>query len=194
MATPKERKERKTLSIKSGEQKPALPEKAAGAKQPTPKHESEVTATILNDEDMADVRAVISRIEDIFNAVGTSQLPDTVLPRAKNRNNADAAAEFVLADKLRKLADARHKAAKEKAEREGVFGEEEQYVAGESVIVWQSPFYTISMKLGNETKMVNREKVEETLRTYLPREKAEEAFEKCMKPREPARQIIVSMK
>lgn len=147
-----------------------------------------------SEEAQEDVRAVVARIEDVFKALGTDHAPDTKLPVAKNRNNAEEAAEFVLSEKLRKLAEDRYKTAKEAAAKAGIFGDDSEYVEGETVMTWNSPHYVVSMKVGKSSQMIDKGRVEATLHKYLGREKAEAALEECLKPRAGAKSIIVSLK
>jgi hypothetical protein len=168
---------RKTLSITTE------PKEAKAPATPTPEVEQDT-----------DVRAVLDKIETCFGFIGTNEMPGTILPVAKNRNNALEAAEFVLADKLKKLAENRYKQAKEAASKAGIFGDENDYKEGDAVLVWNSPHYAVSMKVGKSSTMVDREKVEATLAKYLGHEKSQVAFEECLKERAGAKQVIVSMK
>lgn len=141
-----------------------------------------------------DTRAILTNIEQTFADIGTDVLPGTKLPVAERRNNAEEAAEFVMADKLKKLAENRYKKAKEAAAKAGIFGDEKTYKAGDAVLVWNSPHYAISMKLGAPSTMVDRQLVETTLVNHLGQEKGQAAMEECLKERAGAKQIVVSIK
>ena len=138
------------------------------------------------------IRETIARIEDVFAALGTEALPGTVLP-AGSRNNAKEAADFVLADKLKKLAETRFKNASEAAEKAGVFGDASDYVLGDTVMVFSDPNFSINVKMGRPSKMLKREKVEEAAEKYLGK-RAAEFLEECQGERAATKQIIVSMK
>lgn len=138
------------------------------------------------------IRDIRTRIEDVFNGLGTDALPGTIIP-AGNRNNSREAAEFVISDILVKLATTRSKNAKEAAEKAGVFGNPEEYVAGETVMVFSDPNFSINIKKGRPSKMIKRELVEAAAVEYLGR-KAPEFLEKCEGERAATTQIIVSMK
>lgn len=138
------------------------------------------------------IRAVITRIEDVFSALGTDKLPDTVIPTG-TRNNSGEAASFAVADKLLKLAEARKKAAFEVAEKAGVFGDKADWVEGDTVMVFNDPNFSINVKMGKPSTMIGREEVEAAAEKFLGK-RASEFLEECKKPRAATKQIIVSMK
>lgn len=140
----------------------------------------------------ADIRVIRSRIEEVFNALGSEQFPGTIVPTGKH-NNAKEAAEFVLADLLSKLATARLKKATEAAENAGVFGEKDTYVEGDTVMVFSDPNFSINVKMGKPGKQLGRSEVEAAAVEYLGK-KSGEFLNKCFKPRAATKQIIVSMK
>jgi hypothetical protein len=140
----------------------------------------------------ANIREVRTRIEDVFTALGTEALPGTVLP-VGTKNNSKEAADYLLADLLAKLADKRKKEAFQAAEKAGVFGDPADYVAGDTVMVFNDPNFSINVKKGNPTRMIGREEVEAAARKYLGK-KADEFLEECKKDRSATTQIIVSMK
>lgn len=138
------------------------------------------------------IREVIARIEEAFTALGTPALPGTIVPCGQ-RNNAAEAAEFVLADKLVKLATDRMKNASQAADEAGVFGDPTSYVQGDTIMVFSDPNFTVSVKLGKPSKMLDREKVESAAVEYLGK-RAPEFMKACMKDRAAPKTIIVSMK
>jgi hypothetical protein len=138
------------------------------------------------------IRTVLARVEEAFFAMGTDKLPGTIIPVGQ-KNNAAEAAEFVIADRLAKLAATRLKNASEAAEKAGVFGDKSEYVEGETVMVFSDPNFTISMKMGRPSKTINREKVEEAAAEFLPK-RSGEFLERCFKDRAATKTIIVSMK
>jgi hypothetical protein len=138
------------------------------------------------------IRDVRERIEAIFNALGTEANPDTMIPHGQ-KNNGPEAAEYALADLLEKLAAARKKKAKEAAEKAGVFGDPKSYVNGDTVMVYNSNDFAISVKSGNPSRMIGKEETQAALEKHLPK-KATEVLDECMKERAATRQIIVSMK
>jgi hypothetical protein len=138
------------------------------------------------------IRLVRARIEEAFNAFGTDALPGTVMPAGRANNSAEAA-EFVLADLLKKLAEQRLKNALEAAEKAGVFGNNDQYVTGDTVMVYSDPNFSINVKLGKPSKLINRDAVEASASEFLGK-RASEFLERCFKPRAATKQIIVSMK
>ena len=140
----------------------------------------------------ANIREIRTRIEDVFNALGTESFPGTIIP-AGSRNNSKEAAEYVLADLLSKLAGDRLKNALEAAEKAGVFGDKEDYVTGDTVMVFSDPNFSINVKMGKPSKMIKRERVEEAAAEYLGK-RASEFLEACKGERAATKQIIVSMK
>jgi hypothetical protein len=149
-----------------------------------------VTAVTVPDE--VNIREVRTRIEDVFKALGTDDLPGTLIPFGQ-RNNSREAAEYVISDLLEKLATTRKKAASEAAEKAGVFGDPTTYVEGDTVMVFSDPNFSINVKMGRPSKMLGREEVELAASKYLGK-KADEFLEECQKPRAATKQIIVSMK
>lgn len=138
------------------------------------------------------IREVLTRVEDVFKALGTDMLPGTVLPTG-HRNNSREAAEYALADKLEKLAKERKAKAADAAEKAGVFGDPEEYVYGDTVMVFSDPNFSINVKMGKPSKMLKRELVEQCAVTFLGK-KAPEFLEACQGERAATKQIIVSMK
>jgi hypothetical protein len=138
------------------------------------------------------IRTVLSRIEEAFFALGTDKLPGTIIP-VGGRNNAKEAGEFVIADRLSKLATDRLKKAVEEADKSGVFGDPSEYRNGETVMVFADPNFVINVKLGKPGKNINREKVEAAATVFLGK-KSSEFLEQCFSTRAAAKQIIVAMK
>lgn len=187
MAKPVEKKDRKTLGIKVPNQSPAKP--------PEPKAEPEVVnAGVLHDAEEEDMEAIQARIEALVAGIGTDAFPDSCVPRPKNRNNGEEAAEYVTADIIARAAEKRKKAATEAADKAGVFGDRSTYKHGQTKMVYNTPDFTISMKVGNPSKAVNKENTEHVLFEMLPREKAVEAFGRCMKERAAPTQVVISLK
>lgn len=175
---------RPTLSIN--------PEAKKAAKAPTPDEPVSTIGEEITTPTEANIRAVMARIEEAFNAFGTDQLPGTIIPVGQ-RNNAREAGEYVLAERLSKLAAERLKNAAEAAEKAGVFGDSADYINGETVLVFSDPNFTISVKKGKPSKTINRELVETNASEFLGK-RASEFLELCFKPRAAMQQIIVSMK
>jgi hypothetical protein len=138
------------------------------------------------------VRDIKDRVDALFDSIGTEALPDTAYPRGKD-NRAPAAAEFVVAEQLKKRAEKRYNRAKEEADAVGCFGLSDSHVAGETVEVYRSPHFTFAVKKGEETMMVNKENTIEVLRELAPG-KWQELLKRCMKPRAGPTQIITALK
>ena len=153
---------------------------------------SSVAEDLVTEVPEANIRAVRNKIEEAFSAFGSDKLPGTIIP-AGARNNSKEAAEYVLADLLKKLAEKRHKLAQEAAEKAGVFGDKSSYVEGDTVMVFNDPNFSINVKKGSPTKMIGKEEVQAALVKHLGK-KADEVLEECYKPRAATTQIIVSMK
>lgn len=183
-----EKPQRPILSIKGGAKRGA--KKAAEAKEPE-SNLSSIAAEISAPTEVS-IREVRARIEEAFNALGTDQLPGTIIP-AGQKNNAAEAAEFVIADMLSKLASERLKKASEAAEKTGVFGSSADYVIGDTVMVYSDPNFSINVKMGKPSKLVKRELVEANAIEYLGK-RASEFIDKCKGERAATKQIIVSMK
>lgn len=180
---------RKKLGISN---KPKSTPKSKGAEAPATVAE-EPTVEALQGETLS-ARAVMEKVEEWFKTIGTEGLAETVMPVPPNRNNGPEAAEYAIADKLAKLAEKRKKEAFEAAQKAGVFGDVEDYIAGDTVTVWQSPYLNVSVKMGNTSKMIGKEETIAALETHLPKGKVAEVMEECMKTREASKQIIVSIK
>jgi hypothetical protein len=142
--------------------------------------------------DNPSVRDIKDRVDALFDSIGTEALPETAYPRGKD-NKAPAAAEFVVAEQLKKRAEKRYNRAKEEADAVGCFGLQETHVAGETVEVYRSPHFTFAVKKGEETMMVNKENTIEVLRELAPG-KWQELLKRCMKPRAGPTQIITALK
>lgn len=171
-----------------------MPEpKRRGAKRvpegPESTNLSSVTTVPLDEQS---IRAVRTRIEDVFSALGTDTMPETAVPKG-TKNNSKEAADYVVADILEKLATARKKACAEAAEKAGVFGSEEDYIEGDTVMVFSDPNFSINVKKGRPSRMIGREEVEAAAEKFLGK-RAPDFLEECMKSRAATKQIIVSMK
>lgn len=152
---------------------------------------SSIGAAIISPTEVS-IREVMSRVEDAFFGLGTEKLPGTIIPTGA-KNNAKEAAEYVIADKLVKLAATRLKAASEAAEKSGVFGDKDDYVAGETVMVFADPHFSINVKKGRPGQMLNKDLVAAAAEEYLGK-RSQEFMDKCQKERAAPTQIIVSVK
>jgi hypothetical protein len=139
------------------------------------------------------VQTAAAKIEAMFAAIGTSALPETVIPAPPGKNNGLEATEYIVSELLKKAADKRFKKAQEAADASGVFGNRAQYVAGKTLLVFNAPEFTLSAKKGEPSTMVNREQVTEVLKEAAPK-RWQELLERCLKPREGAVSIITAMK
>lgn len=180
--------ERKKLSIKPAEG----PKQAAKAKDNLSSQPS-VVQDMVKPTPEADIREVRQRVEEVFHAIGRPDLPGTIVPTGA-KNNAAEAAEYVLATHLYNLASERKKKATEAAEKAGVFGDEEAYVEGSTVMVYSDPNYSINVKLGKPAKIINKGLLEAAALEILGPKKSEELLERAQKDRAPTKTIIVSMK
>lgn len=142
--------------------------------------------------DAPSVRDVKDRVDALFDSIGTDKLPDTQYPRGKD-NKAVVAAEFVVAEQLKKRAEKRYNAAKAEADAVGCFGLPDSHVPGETVEVYRSPNFTFAVRKGEDTLMVNKENTTEVLREIAPG-KWQELLKRCMKPRAGPTQIITALK
>ena len=152
---------------------------------------------------MTDIRKVKECVEYLFNALGKAGKVDvdgkkvdfsgTVIP-AGNKNTSEAASEFFVADLLRKAAEERFKKAKKEAEEQGILGSEESYVEGETVMAWNSPDFTINVKKGKPSEMIDREAITAAINEALPKEKAAAVLKAGMKPRKGTTTITTAMK
>lgn len=132
-------------------------------------------------------------VDAILNALGTEKFPATIFPAPKNKNNGEAATDYILWDHVAKVASKRAKQTAQIAEEQGVFGDATAYVAGETTLVYNAPEFAISIKKGDETEMVDRELVETVLKEVAP-QKWQELLKRCKKPRAGPTQRIVSLK
>src|SRR5690242_6647607 len=95
------------------EPRPKLGIKAPAKREPEPSEDGSLVEEITT-ETGDSIREVLSRIDEAFNALGTEKLSGTVIP-VGSKNNAKEAGEFVVADRLAKLATTRLKNAAEAA-------------------------------------------------------------------------------
>jgi len=168
-----------------------MAKRATRRPSPTQPEPESIAAEIIAPTE-ANIRTVLARVEEAFTALGTEQLPGTIIPVGQ-RNNASEAGEFVLAERLSKLAAERLKKATEAAEKAGVFGDKTEYVNGETILVFSDPNFSINVKMGKPSRMINREQVEDAAHTFLGK-KASEFLDQCFKPRAATKTIIVAMK
>lgn len=138
------------------------------------------------------VRDVKDRVDALFDSIGTDKLPETQYPRGKD-NKAAVAAEFVVAEQLKKRAEKRYNKAKAEADAVGCFGLPDSHIPGETVEVYRSPHFTFAVKKGEETFMVNKENTAEVLREVAPG-KWQDLLKRCLAPRAGATQIITALK
>lgn len=202
-----QRTKRPTLSVKA--EKPAKPSSATArtrveemfggegyinqdgpvmkvtAEIPLPEHAE-------SDPEHPSVRDIKDRVEGLFKSIGTEALPDTVFPPGQ-KNNGVEAAEFVVAEQLKKLAEKRYDTAKANGIAVGCFGDKDKYVAGETVEVYRTPNYTFSVQKNNDSNMISREAVEELLREMAPT-KWQELLKRCEKPKAGATRFIVALR
>lgn len=158
----------------------------------------EVSATIpLPDHAEAEpehpsVRDIKDRVEALFTSIGTEALPETRFPSG-SRNNGVQAAEFVVAEQLKKLAEKRYENAKKEADAAGCFGDKENYIPGETIEVYRTGSFTFSVQRNNDSKMIDRQAVENLLRDLFPT-KWQEFLERCEKPKAGATRFIVALR
>lgn len=144
------------------------------------------------DAEHPSVRDIKDRVEGLFRSIGTAALPDTVFPSGP-RNNGVEAAEFVVAEQLKKLAEARYAEAKEAAKNAGCFGNESDYVSGETIEVYRTPNFTFSVQNNRDSQMVDRKATEDLLRDIAP-SKWQELIKRCEKPKKGATRFIVALR
>jgi hypothetical protein len=132
-------------------------------------------------------------VDAVLNALGTEKMAQTMFPVARSKNNGVAAANFVLWDHVQRRVGKIFEAATEQAEREGVFGDKEAYVEGETTMTFNSAEYSISVKKNSGSKQIDKALVEAVLREVAPN-KWQELYDRCFKPRAGAAMRIVSLK
>jgi hypothetical protein len=132
-------------------------------------------------------------VDAFLNGFGTDKLPQTQFPVPRSKNNGQAAANFVLWDHVARRANKNLEAATEQAEREGVFGDKDSYVEGETTMTFNSAEYAISVKKNAGSKMIDKLLVEQVLKEVAPN-KWQELLDRCFKPRAGAAMRIVSLK
>ena len=147
-----------------------------------------------NAEAHSSIREVKEAIEKLFASIGTMKYPTTI-PYAGQKATSEVAAEYFIADLLHKLAKNRfEKVAKPAAEQAGILGKESDYEPNETVIVWQSPAFTINVKRGMPSKMLDREKLTECLKEAVGEKRAQDIIEKSSKERKGTTTISVAIK
>lgn len=173
---------------------PTRSTEAVNDSPPTMKVEAEIPLPAHADPDAENpsVRDIKDRVEALFTSIGTLAMPGTAYPTG-GRNNGPEAAEFVLSDQLRKMAEDRFKKAKDAADASGCFGDPEKYVAGETTEVYRTPNFTFSVKKGRDTQAINRDNVEAVLKKHFPG-KWQELMQECLGKRNGPTQIIISLR
>lgn len=152
---------------------------------PLPEHAEEAVDTLS-------VRDIKDRVEGLFQSIGTVALPETLFPPGP-RNNGKEAAEFVVSQQLKSMAEKRYEAAKKNAEAAGCFGDKDQYISGETIEVYRTGSYTFSVQRNADSRMLDRKAVEEVLRQVAP-SKWQELLERCEKPKAGATRYIVALR
>jgi hypothetical protein len=190
------------LSIKKDEKSPkSRVEEMFGGTADVNKGEGpsmEVTATIPlpehaeADPDHPSVRDIKDRVEGLFSSIGTAALPETLFPSGP-KNNGTQAAEFVVSEQLKKLAEKRYERAKAEAEAVGCFGDKAEYRPGETVEVYRTAGFTFSVQKNADSKMIDRTAVEQLLRDLFP-SKWKEMMDRIEKPKAGATRFIVALR
>jgi hypothetical protein len=144
------------------------------------------------DAEVKSVKGIVDRIDAVFDSIGTSNLPDTEIPPAKD-NMSTYATEFTVAQRLKKRAEKRYERAKKTAEEVGCFGDPEKYVSGETVEVYRSGAFTFSVQVNADSEVVDKDLVEEVLREVSPT-KWRELMQRCKKPRKGATSYVVALR
>ena len=170
-----------TADVNSGEG----PTMEVSATIPLPEHADP-------DAEQPSVRDIKDRVEGLFRSIGTDALPETLFPPG-NRNNGPQAAEFVVAEQLKKLAEKRYEIAKAEADAAGCFGDKDKYVSGETIEVYRTGSFTFSVQKNQDSKMIDRKAVEEVMRDYFPN-KWKEIMERVEKPKAGATRFIVALR
>jgi hypothetical protein len=142
--------------------------------------------------DAKSVKDIVDRIDALFDSIGTDNLPDTRVPPGRE-NKGHEAAEFVVAQRLKKRAEARYEKAKKNAEEVGCFGSDDQYVSGETVEVYRTGSFTFSVQRNRDSEVIDKDLVEETLKELAP-QKWRELLQRCKKPRKGATQYVVALR
>jgi hypothetical protein len=190
---------RPKLSIKSDKAKSRVEEMFGGTGEinregPT----MEVSATVplpehANiDEEHPSVKDIKDRVEALFKSIGTPVLPETLFP-AGSKNNGAEAAEFVVAEQLKKLAEKRYTTAKANASDAGCFGDKDNYIAGETIEVYRTNNFTFSVQRNQDSSMIDRELTEQVLREVAPT-KWQELMKRCEKAKAGATRFIVALR
>ena len=138
------------------------------------------------------VKDVVDRIDAMFDSIGTDRLTDTRVPPGRE-NRGHEAAEFVVAQRLKKRAEARYDKAKKQAEEVGCFGSPDQYVSGETVEVYRTGSFTFSVQSNRDSEVLDKDAVEAVLIELAPT-KWRELMARCKKPRKGATQYVVALR
>lgn len=139
------------------------------------------------------VRDIKDRVEGLFRSIGTEALPETLFPPGP-KNNGQQAAEFVVAEQLKKLAEKRYDLAKAEADNAGCFGSKDEYISGETIEVYRTPNFTFSVQKNADSKMIDRKAVEDVIKQLVPASKYKEIMERIEKPKAGATRFIVALR
>jgi len=173
---------------------PGLRTRSRGRLQMPPAGER--TVTVPEPQEEVRVTAIEARnaMEDIFKRIGTDEFPETILP-AGNKNTAAEAREFATAQALKKMADSRFKEAEEKARALGILGSEDEYVEGQTRIVYSTPSFDITAKRNKGSKQLDKDLLQAALAEHgISAAKLLEIMTSASKPRKGATQIEVALK
>lgn len=113
---------------------------------------------------------------------------------AGQKNTADIAARFLIAEQMRSFANKNYDVVKKEAKDAGLFGDEADYVTGETVVLSSFSGFDITAKKASESEYADTTATKNVISKYVPSGKREQALSECIKERKGAVTISVVVK
>lgn len=113
---------------------------------------------------------------------------------AGQKNTADIAAKFLIAEQARSYWNKQYETVKADAKEKGILGEDSDYIEGETRVVSSFTGFDITAKKAAGSKQVNRTKLENALNKHTTPAKRDLILAECLEDRKGAVTISVSVK
>jgi hypothetical protein len=107
-------------------------------------------------------------IHEAFSDIGkssTTKMPDN------NKNTYPIAAEFAIAKQLRSMAEKRWDVAKKAAANAGILGDDDDYIVGDTVVVFNCQHFDVTAKKANPSRGLDKAQLMVEMLKHLPEKK-----------------------
>lgn len=143
------------------------------------------------------VLAAKANLNLLFKDVGKNISPfdanQSPLVDAGQKNTADVAARFLIAEQGRSFWNKQYDVVKKEAKEAGILGEESDYVEGETCVVSSYKGFNITARKAAGSMYIDRTALLNALNKHVPRAKADLVLAECDKERKGAVTIAVSV-